>query len=59
MDFQRHTNRRLHEEHVAVSSLLARFREGLQHARDVDALGDEPSLRWFTVVIDSSLGPVA
>ncbi len=53
MDFQRHTNRRLHEEHVAVSSLLARFREGLQHARDVDALGDEPSRRLLRAVSEA------
>ena len=40
VDFRRQTNRRLHEEHVAVIGLLARFEQALVRARDATVLSD-------------------
>ncbi|MCX7891557.1 MAG: hemerythrin domain-containing protein [Burkholderiales bacterium] len=39
MDFRRQTNRRLHEEHMAVIDLLGRFQRALLAARDAPLAG--------------------
>ncbi|MCU0803971.1 MAG: hemerythrin domain-containing protein [Burkholderiales bacterium] len=40
MEFRRQTNRRLHEEHVAVIDLLARVEKALVRAQDASVLAD-------------------
>lgn len=58
MNLTRRTNRRLHDEHVAVISLLARFQSALQRARDPDALRDDLTARLLREVATAIAGEV-
>lgn len=59
MDFRRQTNRRLHEEHVAVIDLLARVEKALARAQDVSVLADpafQGLLRTLTRALEFEVG---
>jgi hemerythrin-like domain-containing protein len=59
VDFRRQTNRRLHEEHLAVIGLLARFEQALLRARDVAALEDpqfQALLKTLVRALDFEVG---
>jgi hemerythrin-like domain-containing protein len=59
MEFRRQTNRRLHEEHVAVIDLLARVEKALVRAQDASVVADagfQGLLRTLTRALEFEVG---